>query len=578
MIETIRKFYAFAGPRKARFQKGLVFAVLSSLAEALQILALYVVLKDLVEENVTLGTVWTSFGIMLASILGGIVFGHLGRMSEIYGSFEMCADKRLEIGERLKYMPMGFFNQNSLGRITTAVTNTMEDIQDVGPRVIHKTIHGFIHGLILTIMLAFFDWRIGLIVAGGGILFLGLNRMMQLRSRRISPRRVQAQAVLVEAVLEYIQGMGVVKSFNREGQARQKMNKAIDRSEKMNLGLEITFIPFTFLQSLVLKMVSVLLIAISILFHLSGTMELYNCLLMMIASFMIYSQLETAGSMSALFRVVDHSIDRVEEIKASPLLDWGGRDIVPATFDIRGENIFFSYDDRNVINNVSFSIPQGATTAIVGPSGGGKTTLCNLIARFWDPDEGSIALGGADLKAFTQDSLLDNIAMVFQRVYLFNDTIAANIRFGKPEATLEAVVRASKKACCHDFISALPQGYDTVVGEGGSTLSGGEKQRISLARAILKDAPIIILDEATANVDPENQDLLQQAIEELTASKTVIMIAHRLKTIRHADQILVLDQGRIVQQGTHSELMAEEGIYRDFVAIRQASLGWKITP
>ncbi|MCC8122568.1 MAG: ATP-binding cassette domain-containing protein, partial [Oscillospiraceae bacterium] len=238
--------------------------------------------------------------------------------------------------------------------------------------------------------------------------------------------------------------------------------------------------------------------------------------------------------------------------------------------------IVFHYESRTVIDHVSFRIPEKTTTAIVGPSGSGKTTLCNLMARFWDVNEGSITLGGTDVRAYTLDSLLANFSMVFQNVYLFRDTIANNIKFGKPDATMEEVMAAARKACCHDFILALPEGYETVVGESGATISGGERQRISIARALLKDAPIIILDEATANVDPENEALLQEAIAELTHGKTIIMIAHRLKTVQHADQILVMDQGRIIQRGTHDELIKEGGLYAEFIQMREKSVGWKL--
>lgn len=259
-----------------------------------------------------------------------------------------------------------------------------------------------------------------------------------------------------------------------------------------------------------------------------------------------------------------------------PLLDEKGTELVPKTYDITVSNISFAYEEKEILHNVSFSVPQGTSCAIVGPSGSGKTTLCSLIARFWDVKDGEILLGGVNVKDYTCDSLLKNFSIVFQRVYLFEDTIENNILFGKPKATKEEMISAAKKACCHDFISALPDGYQTRIGEGGATLSGGEKQRISIARAILKDAPIVILDEATASVDPENERELQQAIAELTKNKTLLMIAHRLNTVREADQILVLENGRIVQRGKHQELIQQEGLYRRFVEIRGNAIGWKL--
>ena len=248
-----------------------------------------------------------------------------------------------------------------------------------------------------------------------------------------------------------------------------------------------------------------------------------------------------------------------------------------AGHDIVLQNVSFGYHaDKEILHDVSLTIPAGKMTALVGPSGSGKTTLCNLIARFWDVDSGSVKIGGVDVRDYTLESLMDQISMVFQNVYLFADTIENNIKFGCPEATHEQVVAAARKACCADFIEALPDGYDTVIGEGGASLSGGEKQRISIARAMLKDAPIVILDEATANVDPENEDRLQKAIEALTRDKTIILIAHRLKTVKNADQILVVDHGRIVQQGKHEQLMKQPGLYAEFVGGRRQAEGWKL--
>lgn len=576
MFRIFRKFFVFAGDQKNKWKKGIIFAVLHSLCEAFQMLAIAVVLKAMVENTMDTGTVWLTLGIMVFSVSGTIVTRHISHKSEITGSYAMCEEKRIGIGDRMKYMPMGYFNSHSLGNITAAATTTMEEIEKIAPPAMVRTIHGLIRTFIMVVGLTIFDWRMGLISFAGVLLFLAVNALLQRKSHLLSPMRQSAQAKLVEAVLEYIQGMSVVKTFHLDKAANKNIDTAIREVEKRNFRMEIGFIPYVALQQLVLRLTSVTMVLASVTFYLNGTMELFMCLLMIVCGFFVYTELEAAGLMSSFIRLIDASIDRVEEIHQTPVMDINGHVQQPQSLDIAFRNVSFSYENRKIIDNVSFTIPQGTTTAIVGPSGGGKTTLCNLMARFWDVDEGAVTLGGKDVREYKLDSLLENISMVFQHVYLFNDTILNNIRFGKPDADMEEVVAAAKKACCHEFITALSDGYDTVIGEGGATLSGGEKQRISIARAMLKDAPIVILDEATANVDPENESKLQEAVAQLTKNKTVVMIAHRLKTVRHADQILVVDSGKIVQRGTHNDLIRQRGIYSDFIGVRRKAIGWKL--
>ena len=576
MFVIFKKFFAFAGKQRGKWYKGIGFAILHSVFEAFQLLAMAVAIRAIVENNMNSQTVWLTLGIMLVSVIGMMITRHISDQSEIIGSYKMCEEKRIQIGDRMKYMPMGYFNSHSLGKITAAATTTMEEIEKISPPALSKTMLGLIRTLIITIGLIIFDWRIGLITLAGVLFFFLINGVLQHKSRMLSPERQKAQAKVVETVLEYIQGMSVVRAFKLDQDANKAMNRAIAEVEKRNFDMEFSLTPYVALQQLVLRLTGVVILAVSIALYLSGAMELVLCLLMIVSSFFVYSGLEASGLMAAFLRLVDASIDRVEEINKTPVMDEDGIVHRPKHYDIAFRNVSFSYESRKIIDDVSFTIPARTTTAIVGPSGGGKTTLCNLIARFWDVDEGCILLGDRDVREYTLDSLLANISMVFQNVYLFNDTIANNIKFGNPDATMEEMTEAAKKACCHEFITALPDGYDTMLGEGGATISGGEKQRISIARAMLKDAPIIILDEATANVDPENEQELQTAIEALTKDKTVIMIAHRLKTVRHADQILVIDGGKIAQRGTHDELVGQKGIYADFIGVRQKTIGWKI--
>ncbi len=428
----------------------------------------------------------------------------------------------------------------------------------------------------IAFMLLLFDWRIALILILGFVLFLLVNNRLQTASENISEQKMDADEKMVEQVLEYIQGITEVKTFHLIGEKTKALNESIKRNSGINTKMEFTLIPYMGVQLLLTKLTGLAMAFASVMFYLNGTMSLFSCIVMVIASFLVLDSLSTAGNYSALLRVVNLSVVLANNILETETMDIDGEAIQPASYDLQAEHIDFSYEEKKIIHDVTLDIPEGTTTAIVGPSGGGKTTLTNLLARFWDVDAGTITLGGRNVKDYSMDSLMDNFSFVFQNVYLFHDTIANNIRFSNPEATMDEVVAAAKRASCHEFITKLPNGYDTVLGDDGVSLSGGEKQRVSIARAIMKDAPIIILDEATANVDPESEAELVAAIEELTKKKTIIMIAHRLKTVRNADQIIVIDQGRIVQKGKHNELMKQEGIYRNFISEREKAISWKL--
>ena len=444
------------------------------------------------------------------------------------------------------------------------------------PPVEEQCAQGLVTTAVIFVFLAVFDIRIALILLAGILVFSFFNTMMQSATRPAAPRVAKAGETLVSAVIEYIQGIAEVKNYNLTEKTARKLEDAIKEKQAADTKMEFTVIPYMFLQGLATKLTGVLMCIVSVYFYLTGSMPLLYTIIMTISSFMIYESLDMMGGFSALMRNVNIIVDKANEVLDIPPMDIDGADIVSDSMDIELRDISFAYEDKKIIDGVSVKIPANTTTAIVGPSGGGKTTLTNLMARFWDVGSGEVLLGGRNVKDYSFDCLMKNFSFVFQRVYLFEDTIANNIRFGEPDAPMEKVIAAAKKARCHDFIMSLPDGYDTIIGEGGASLSGGEKQRISIARAIMKDAPIIILDEATANVDPENEAELTKAIEELTRNKTIIMIAHRLKTVRHADQIVVVADGKIVQKGTHEELVNEPGIYKDFVSERQEAVSWKI--
>lgn len=577
MYKTFRKFFAFCGPADRRkFYVSIVLSLLASFFGVLKIQAVAMMLTALGSGGVTDGVIWGSLGLMLLSVLGASALNYRATMLQTEAGYGTAADKRMEIAEHLRYLPMGFFNANSLGRITSVTTNTMENLADVGTRVVMLVTGGLFLTAAVTVLLFLFDWRIGLVTVCGLLLFALVNARMQRAAQACSEEKVRSDTAVVEKVLEYIRGIAEVKAYHLSGSCSKKLEAAIEENAKANTGLELALVPYMTVQNGAAKLIGAAISLAAVCFFANGTMAAADSILMVICSFVVTEGLQQAGMYSSLLRVVDLSVSQAGEILALPAMDISGSEEPPASCELRAEHISFAYGEKEILRDVSLKIPQGTATAIVGPSGSGKTTLCNLLARFWDVDRGIVTLGGRDIRSYSMDALMQNFSFVFQSVYLFRDTIANNIRFGQPEASMEAVIAAAKKARCHDFILALPDGYDTVIGENGSTLSGGERQRLSIARAIMKDAPIIVLDEATANIDPENEQELLEALAELTREKTLIMIAHRLKTVRGADQILVLEQGRLVQSGTHAQLMEQEGVYRRFVSQREQAVGWKL--
>ena len=577
MFGVLKKFFLFSGKENSRkFKRSIAISLIDALASALKIPAIMCVLMGVIEGKDFGKYILGSIAIMAVSIIVGILCKMSSTMLQTEGGYTTAAFKRIEMAEHLRYVPMGYFNSNSIGEIASVTTNTMENLGDVATRVVMLTTQGLLETSMIILMILLCDWRIALVSLVGVAIFLVINTVMQNAGKQASSAKVDCDTELINQTMEYIQGISEVKSYNLIGKQTKRLNAANEACVRANVKMELVYVPYHFLQSIVTKLTGVAIIGLSAYFYINGSMSVLYAVGMSIAAFMLYGGLETMGTFSSLIHVVSVCVDKANAVLGLDTMDIDGKELNPENHDIEVKNIEFSYDKRKIIDGISLSIPEKTTTAIVGPSGGGKTPLCNLIARFWDVDSGEITLGGTNVKDYSMNSLMNNFSFVFQNVYLFADTIENNIKFGRPEATHEEVVEAAKKACCHDFISKLPDGYNTVIGEGGATLSGGEKQRISIARAIMKDSPIIILDEATANVDPENERELTLAVDALTKEKTIIMIAHRLKTVRHADQIVVVDRGRIAQKGTHEELMKQDGIYRRFVDSRELAVSWKI--
>lgn len=577
MFKILMKFFRFSGAEnKKRYYEAIFLGVIEAVGQAMKIPAIYILVTAVVRGDVTYRTIMLSLAVLVGGMIVQCIVSRRSKMQQTIAGYTTCAGKRIEIAEHLRYVPMGYFNETSLGNITSITTNTMELLADVATRVVMLTLGGTLESCLITVLLLIFDLRIGAVALAGLLIFFVINSFLQRHSVDVSKGKLDTDAAMVSEVLEFIQGIAEAKNFKLIGENNKKLDNCIDNSSKANIRMELKIMPFVTLQSWIIKMTGVLMCILSLRFYLAGTMDLATSIVMMIAAFLMYAALDSAGNFSALLRAVDISVDKAESVLAIENMDIDGEYIRTETQNIEMNHVDFAYDTRKVIDDLSLSIPEKSTVAFVGPSGSGKTTICHLIARFWDVKSGQVKLDNRDVRAYNMNSLMENFSFVFQSVYLFHDTIANNIRFGQPDASMDMVIDAAKRACCHDFISELPDDYDTVLGEAGASLSGGQKQRISIARAIMKDAPIIILDEATANVDPENERELMLAIKELTKEKTILMIAHRLKTVRNADRIYVIDKGRIAQQGTHEELMKAGGIYRDFVSARSEAIGWKL--
>ena len=519
---------------------------------------------------------WLCLGGIVVLILLRFFFTYWkNRLQESIGT-ERAAEQRMELGNVLKRVSLGYVANTDLGDILAALTTELSTLELQSMKMVDAVVNGYIQVAVILLCVAFFCPPAALAALIGVLVSAFALRGIGRQSARTAPVSHRAQEALSGAAIEYIHGLPVVKSFGQDGVSVQRFREACRANKAIRIKNEFGFVPWNCLHLFALRAASVGLVLTAGWQALAGALPLQYFLMIALFSFTIFGSVEAINDAAHILSVTDSVLDRLEELEQTDFIDKGGKEVVPERFDVALSHVSFGYGGREVLHDVSFTAPQGTTTAIVGPSGSGKSTICNLVARFYDVNAGSVSVGGHDVREFTCESLLRNISMVFQTVYLFHDTVENNIKFGCPDATHEQVVAAAKAACCHDFISALPNGYDTVIGEGGSTLSGGEKQRISIARAMLKNAPIVILDEATASVDPENEHLIQQALSALTKGKTILTIAHRLATIQSADQILVVEDGRIVQRGTHDELMAQGGLYRRFIEIREQAEGWRL--
>ena len=580
MLALFSRILKLSGKYKCRIQGAFVCAFLESILSKMPIFLAFLVLSGFYQKTLT-GTKCLYIGIGLVGVVAAQVIVHYlcDRLQSAAG-YMIFTDKRMELGGHLRKLPMGYFTSGNIGKISSVLSTDMVFIEEIAMSTLGNMMSYMLSALILLVFMFFLDWRLGLAAAAVTLLACFTAKGMNEVSLKEAACRQDQSEHLTDAVLSFAEGISVIKSYNLIGEKSEELTGNFRRSRDTSTAFERKMTPWTRGLNILYAVGIAAIFALSVWLQQSGSLSLPYLLGVLLFVFDLFSPLKALYGEASRLTVMNAALDRIEAVLNETELPDKGTAHIPnessGSPEICFDNVTFAYQDKEVLHNISFSMQKNTMTALVGPSGGGKSTIANLLARLWDVKSGKVTIRSTDIRDVPLAELMEQISMVFQRVYLFQDTIYNNISMGKPDATEEEVYEAAKKARCYDFIMALPDGFQTVIGEGGATLSGGEKQRISIARCILKDAPIVILDEATASVDTDNESYIQEAINELVKGKTLLVIAHRLNTIRQADQILVISDGRISEQGTHDELMAKAGIYQDFVNIRKKSSGWSL--
>ena len=580
MLALFSRILKLSGKYKCRIQGAFVCAFLESILSKMPIFLAFLVLSGFYQKTLT-GTKCLYIGIGLVGVVAAQVIVHYlcDRLQSAAG-YMIFTDKRMELGGHLRKLPMGYFTSGNIGKISSVLSTDMVFIEEIAMSTLGNMMSYMLSALILLVFMFFLDWRLGLAAAAVTLLACFTAKGMNKVSLKEAACRQDQSEHLTDAVLSFAEGISVIKSYNLIGEKSEELTGNFRRSRDTSTAFERKMTPWTRGLNILYAVGIAAIFALSVWLQQSGSLSLPYLLGVLLFVFDLFSPLKALYGEASRLTVMNAALDRIEAVLNETELPDKGTAHIPnessGSPEICFDNVTFAYQDKEVLHNISFSMQKNTMTALVGPSGGGKSTIVNLLARLWDVKSGKVTIRGTDIRDVPLAELMEQISMVFQRVYLFQDTIYNNISMGKPDATEEEVYEAAKKARCYDFIIALPDGFQTVIGEGGATLSGGEKQRISIARCILKDAPIVILDEATASVDTDNESYIQEAISELVKGKTLLVIAHRLNTICQADQILVIADGRISEQGTHDELIAKAGIYQDFVNIRKKSSSWSL--
>ena len=580
MLALFSRILKLSGKYKGRIQGAFVCAFLESILAKMPIFLAFLVLSGFYQKTLT-GTKCLYIGIdLIAVVVAQAVVHYLCDRLQSAAGYMIFTDKRMELGGHLRKLPMGYFTSGNIGKISSVLSTDMVFIEEVAMSTLGNMMSYMLSAFVLLVFMFFLDLRLGLIAAAVTLLAWFIAKGMNKVSLKEAAGRQDQSEHLTDAVLSFAEGISVIKSYNLIGEKSEELTENFRRSRDTSTVFERKMTPWTRGLTILYAVGISAIFVLSVWLQQSGSLSLPYLLGVLLFVFDLFSPLKALYGEASRLTVMNAALDRIEAVlNEEELPDKGTQHISQADSnlpEICFDNVTFAYQDKEVLHDISFSMKKHTMTALVGPSGGGKSTIANLLARLWDVKSGKVTIRGTDIRDVPLSELMEQISMVFQRVYLFQDTIYNNISMGKPDATEEEVYEAAKKARCYDFVMALPDGFQTVIGEGGATLSGGEKQRISIARCILKDAPIVILDEATASVDTDNESYIQEAINELVKGKTLLVIAHRLNTIRQADQILVIADGRLSEQGTHDELMEKAGIYQDFVNIRKKSSGWSI--
>ena len=564
MFAMFSRILKLSGRYKGRIQGAFVCAFLESILSKMPIVLAFVVLSRFAADTLTSQTcLYIGLG-LAAAVLVQMLVHYLSDSLQSAAGYLMFADKRMELGSHLRKLPMGYFTSGNIGKISSVLSTDMVFIEEVAMSTLGNMMGYLLSSLILLVFMFYLNVQLGLIAAAVTVLAWLVSKGMNKVSLREAAERQEQSERLTDAVLSFVEGIGVIKSYNLLGEKSEELTDNFHRSRNTSLAFEQKMTPWTMSLNILYGIGIAAIFGLSIVLEQRGALPLAYVLGVLLFVFDLFGPLKALYGEASRLTVMNAALDRIEAVLNEPELPDTGKQHLPAQAqpgqpEVQFNDVVFAYQDKEVLHHISFAMKKDSMTALVGPSGSGKSTIANLLARLWDVKSGSIVWNPSG-----------NAMMKFQ------DTMYNNISIGKPDATEEEVYAAAKKARCYDFIMALPDGFQTVVGEGGATLSGGEKQRISIARCILKDAPIIILDEATASVDTDNESYIQEAISELVKGKTLLVIAHRLNTIQNADQILVIDNGQIAQQGTHEELLKQPGIYQEFVNIRKNAAGWSL--